>query len=264
MRSGSGISVAALNGPNSVVLSGDERQLEAVAASLRQAGVTTVKLGVSHAFHSALMEPVLAPFEGCFRAVTLRPPTIPLVSNLTGKPIGADIVDPEYWLRQLRQPVRFADGIRYLAEDGVSIFLEVGPGTTLSALARETVGVSGAGGSGPLLVSSLARGREDSEVLLSALGQVWVRGASVNWTAVDAVDVAGAPVARPAPANGAEHVAPPGTPAGTPVPTTLFDAPIDHASVSRALAELRQGRSSITEALTSIRSSIGSNADGAP
>jgi acyl transferase domain-containing protein len=259
MRSGSGISVAALNGPNSVVLSGDERQLEAVAASLRHAGVTTVKLGVSHAFHSALMEPVLAPFESCFRAVTLRPPTIPLVSNLTGKPIGADVVDPEYWLRQLRQPVRFADGIRHLAQDGVSIFLEVGPGTTLSALSRETVG--GAGGDGPLLVSSLARGREDSEVLLSALGQVWVRGVGVNWTAVDAAD---SPIVVTATTNGAGQIAPPGTPGGTPLPTTLFDAPIDHASVSRALAELRQGRLSMTEALTNIRSSMASNGDGAP
>jgi acyl transferase domain-containing protein len=263
VRAGSGISVAALNGPNSVVLSGDQRQLEAVAESLRQAGVTAVRLGVSHAFHSALMEPMLAPFEHCFRAATLRLPRIPLISNLTGGPIGADVVDPEYWLRQLRQPVRFADGIRRLAEDGISIFLEVGPGTTLTGLARETLAPLGTGspaGQAPLLVSSLARGREDSEVLLTALGQLWVRGAPVDWTAVEA-SVGGA--AEPPSANGMGGSAPTGPPASeAPVPTTLFNAEIDHASVSRALAELRQGRLSMTEALAVIRANTGSDADG--
>jgi acyl transferase domain-containing protein len=176
LRAGSGVSVAALNGPSSVVLSGDKHQLEAVVGSLREAGVTVARLGVSHAFHSALMEPVLAPFEERFRAVTLRPPRIPLISNLTGGPVGAEIVEPEYWLRQLRQPVRFADGIRRLADDGISILLEVGPGTTLIGLARETLGATAPGGTGPLLVSSLARGQEDTEVLLMSLGRLWARG----------------------------------------------------------------------------------------
>jgi acyl transferase domain-containing protein len=264
LRAGSGISVAALNGPNSVVLSGEERQLDAVAASLRQSGVTTVRLGVSHAFHSALMEPVLAPFESCFRAVTLRPPSIPLVSDLTGAPIGADVVDPEYWLRQLRQPVRFADGIRRLADDGISIFLEVGPGTTLSGLARETLESPDASGAGPLIVSSLARHREDSEVLLSALGQLWVRGAPISWAAVNSVETADAATSHPADPAAAERLASTPEPDAAPPPATLFDAQIDHAQVSRTLAELRQGQLSMAEALTSIRSSIGSDADDAP
>ena len=262
LRAGSGISVAALNGPNSVVLSGDERQLEAVAASLREAGVTTVKLGVSHAFHSALMEPVLAPFEACFRSVTLQSPRIPLISNLTGAPIGGDVVDPEYWLRQLRQPVRFADGIRRLADDGVSIFLEVGPGTTLSALARETLG-AGAGTTAPLLVSSLARGRDDSEVLLSALGQVWVRGAPVTWAAVDGAEPVAAPAPSPAPTNGAGHAPPAPAPAQEPLPQTLFSAEIDHAQISRTLAQLRQGQVSTAEALSNIQAGLGTTEGGA-
>jgi acyl transferase domain-containing protein/NAD(P)-dependent dehydrogenase (short-subunit alcohol dehydrogenase family)/acyl carrier protein len=264
LRAGSRTSVAALNGPNSVVLSGDEHQLEAVAASLRQSGVTTVRLGVSHAFHSALMEPVLAPFESCFRAVTLRPPRIPLISNLTGAPIGADVVDPEYWLRQLRQPVRFADGIRRLADDGISIFLEVGPGTTLSGLARETIGPPDASGAGPLIVSSLARRCDDSEVLLSALGQLWARGAPINWAAVDSAETAVAETSRPPDPDAAEPLATMSEPVAAPRPATLFDAQIDHAQVSRTLAELRRGRLSMSEALTTIRSSIGSDTEGAP
>ena len=165
----------------------------------------------------------------------------------------------------MRQPVRFADGIRHLADDGVSIFLEVGPGTTLSALARETIGAGGAGpAAGPLLVSSLARGAEDSEVLLSSLGQVWVRGApgqldGGRWRSRRLPPRRPSRRRRTVPAT----PRPPARRSLVPLPATLFDAQIDHAHVSRTFAELRQGRLSMSEALTSIRAGIGPAEDGA-
>jgi acyl transferase domain-containing protein len=141
--------------------------------------------------------------------------------------------------------------------------LEVGPGATLTALARETLGglgAAGADGTGPLLASSLARGREDAEVLLSALGQVWVRGAPVNWAAVDGVETAAAPLT---PTNGAGHAPPAAAPEEAPLPTTLFNTEIDPGQISRTLAQLREGRLSTTEALTSIQAGLGPSAGGA-
>jgi len=111
-----------------------------------------------------------------------------------------------------------------------------------------------------LLISSLARGREDSEVLLSSLGQVWVRGAPVNWPMVDGADMMPTIPAPPTAANGATL----SVPNGAPAPTTLFNAQIDHAQVSSTLAKLRQGHLSKAEALTSIQSSLGQDAGGAP
>ncbi|MCC7367457.1 MAG: SDR family NAD(P)-dependent oxidoreductase [Chloroflexi bacterium] len=273
VRIGSRVSVAALNSPSSVVLSGDAAQLDAIAAALREDGVQSVRLGVSHAFHSALMEPVLAPFERCFAGVRLQAPRIPLISNVTGRPATGDIVDPEYWLRQLRQPVRFSEGIRSLAAAGITVFLEVGPAATLTGLTRETVEAIGTMGDRPLMLSSLVRGRDDREAILAALAEVWVRGASVSWAAVDAVlgdpsAVDGAPyTTRPAAprTNGRAHEAAPAAsspPSDVPLPNILFESRIDHARVSDALRGLREGTMSVSEVLARVRSSTGGGAEG--
>ncbi|MDL2082289.1 acyltransferase domain-containing protein, partial [Streptomyces sp. GXMU-J15] len=105
-----GVDVAAVNGPSSMVLSGPEEAIEAVRERLTAAGIKSRRLKVSHAFHSALMEPMLADFEQVAAAITYAAPRIPLVSNLTGAIAAEDIRTPAYWVRHVREAVRFADG----------------------------------------------------------------------------------------------------------------------------------------------------------
>jgi acyl transferase domain-containing protein/acyl carrier protein len=126
------VSIAAVNGPESVVISGAEDAVLAVAAKL---GSKARWLSVSHAFHSPLMEPMLAEFRTVAQRLTYRPPTIPLVSTVTGKLVGPDELGAEYWVDQVRRPVRFAAAVTALHEAGATRFLELGPDRVLTALA---------------------------------------------------------------------------------------------------------------------------------
>ncbi|MEU6393707.1 type I polyketide synthase [Streptomyces sp. NPDC046939] len=134
---GDAVSVAAVNGPRSTVISGDAAVVEAVAAELGARGRTTRRLRVSHAFHSARMDAVLDDFRAVAETVTAHPPRLTVVSNLTGRPATADeLASADYWVRHLRHAVRFADGVDWLAAHGVTRYLELGPDATLTALAR--------------------------------------------------------------------------------------------------------------------------------
>jgi len=119
--------IAAINGPASVVVSGTHRALEELAATLADSDVKAKSLSVSHAFHSAMMEPMLAEFEEIASAITYAEPKIPLCSNVTGRIATEDITTPAYWVRHVRQPARFAASIRTLYDQGLEIFLEIGP-----------------------------------------------------------------------------------------------------------------------------------------
>ncbi|GAA3062985.1 hypothetical protein GCM10020000_52930 [Streptomyces olivoverticillatus] len=128
-----GVDIAAVNGPTSIVVSGDEAAVEAVAAHFAAQGRKTKRLTVSHAFHSALMEPMLAEFGEIAGRLTYAEPRIPLVSALTGKPVtAAELRDPGYWVRHVRETVRFADAVRGLAAEGAATFVELGPDAVLS------------------------------------------------------------------------------------------------------------------------------------
>jgi amino acid adenylation domain-containing protein/non-ribosomal peptide synthase protein (TIGR01720 family) len=175
---GDGVSIAAVNAPGQVVLSGPFAAIARTEASLADRGVTPQRLQTSHAFHSAMMEPILARFRHHVASIALSRPIIPFVSNVTGRLIDADAAtSPDYWVDHLRSTVRFADGIRTLAAPG-RIFLEVGPGQALSTLAKRSSG-------GATTIASLARGVESDAVsMMTALGRLWALGARVNWGGV--------------------------------------------------------------------------------
>jgi acyl transferase domain-containing protein/NADPH:quinone reductase-like Zn-dependent oxidoreductase/acyl carrier protein len=170
-----GVSVAAVNGPSSVVLSGPA---DAVAeAELLLAGRKMKRLRTSHAFHSSLMDPMLAEFGAVVSGLTFSEPSIPLVSNVSGEVAGDEVRTPEYWVRHVRETVRFADGVRTLQADGVTAFLELGPDGVLTAMAHDCV-------SGDAVLASVLRAAQaEQESLVAALARLHVNGVIVDWRA---------------------------------------------------------------------------------
>ncbi|MFF9898017.1 type I polyketide synthase [Streptomyces longispororuber] len=173
------VGVAAVNGPQQIVLSGDRTALEAIEDSLRGEGRKVRRLKVSHAFHSPLMDPMLDDFRQVVRGLTYQDPKLPVVSNLTGRLATADeLKDPEYWVRHIREAVRFHDGLGALTGFGVSTLLELGPDSVLTAMAHEalTEPESQAG-----LVAAVRKDRPEPDTFLTALAHLHVRGVTVDW-----------------------------------------------------------------------------------
>ncbi|PSB21039.1 short-chain dehydrogenase [filamentous cyanobacterium CCP2] len=176
------VAIAAINGPKSIVVSGERQAVETVIAALRQDGIKSKKLTVSHAFHSPLMEPMLAEFAQIAAEVKYATPKIKLISNLTGTIVTSEIATPTYWCEHVRQPVRFAQGIAAVYEQGYELFVEVGPKPTLAGMGRyclpEGVGV---------WLPSLYPGRNDRQQIFQSLSQLYVRGVAVDWAKVDRI-----------------------------------------------------------------------------
>jgi len=175
-----GVSIAAVNAPDALVIAGDEINAARIAAEFAAEGRRTRRLRVSHAFHSPLMDPILDRFERVAQRLSFEAPRIPLVSNVTGGPATRDLIcDARYWVRHARETVRFADGVRTLADDGVTAFLELGPDGVLAALAQRSLDAV------PDVVATAALrgdGPEETE-LLTALAQLHVAGVDVDWAA---------------------------------------------------------------------------------
>ncbi|WP_174900188.1 type I polyketide synthase, partial [Acrocarpospora macrocephala] len=184
------VSVAAVNGPASVVISGAEEPVLEVAAALESQGVRTRRLRVSHAFHSPLMDPMLADFRALAGTLSYNPPRIPVVSTLTGEQATAErLCSPDYWVDQVRQAVRFSEGVRTLHAQGVRAYLELGPGGVLTAMAQETLVVIAdsdvdARESDLVLVSVLRRDRDEQSAVMSALAELHVHGVPLDWRAM--------------------------------------------------------------------------------
>ncbi|NRN71449.1 Erythronolide synthase, partial [Kibdelosporangium sp. 4NS15] len=174
------VAIAALNGPDSVVLSGAAEAVAEVAGTFSAKGRRTRRLRTSHAFHSPLMEPMLAEFHRVAEGLTFSAPSIPLVSTVTGQ-VAADIGTPEYWVRQVREPVRFHDAVRTLEDQGVTAFAELGPDGVLTAAAGRSLREPDR----CLLVPVSRAGRPEPWTLMSAVGRLHTRGAvSLAWHAV--------------------------------------------------------------------------------
>ena len=174
------VGIAAVNGPSAVVVSGDEDVVTGIAATVASWGRSTKRLAVSHAFHSPRVEPMLAEFGEVVRAVTFAPPTIPIISTVTGEVADAGVLStPEYWIDQVRRPVNFLDAVHRLADQGVTATLEVGPGAVLTAL----VGDGLDGRAGVTAVASTRTGSYEPMELLDAVGRLWSAGVAVDWSA---------------------------------------------------------------------------------
>ncbi|MET0791597.1 MAG: type I polyketide synthase, partial [Polyangiaceae bacterium] len=176
-----GVEIAAVNAPALCSVSGETAAIEQLGRELTDAGVAHRMLHTSHAFHSAMMQPALAPFRAIVERVSLAAPVLRYVSNVTGTWIRTEqATSPEYYVSHLRGSVLFAEGVAALAADPSLLLLEVGPGTALSALARLTLGRDGA----TRVISSLPHPREQrahAESMLSAASRLWTAGVTLNW-----------------------------------------------------------------------------------
>ncbi|HVB38871.1 MAG TPA: beta-ketoacyl synthase N-terminal-like domain-containing protein, partial [Vicinamibacterales bacterium] len=175
------VSLATINAPEACVLAGPPEAMAELEARLTSAGIGGRRLETSHAFHSSMMDPMLAPFGEAVAKLTLRPPSVPYVSNVTGRWITAEeATDPRYWVRHVRDAVRFADGVATLLEDEERMLLEVGAGKTLSGLVRRHP----ASADRPPVVASLRAAHESTDdvaALQAAAAQLWTAGADIDW-----------------------------------------------------------------------------------
>lgn len=174
------VSIASVNGPEAVVLSGTAEAVGEVARGLEARGFETHPLAVSHAFHSHLMEPMMEEFGRVAREVRYSEPRIPMVSNVSGALAGDELLRPEHWVAHVRDPVRFADGLAALMDLGCEVFLEVGPDPTLCRLGQAL-----ARGDAVRFLPTLQRGRDDWETTLMTVGGLFTRGVEVSWDAFE-------------------------------------------------------------------------------
>ncbi|MFD4320236.1 type I polyketide synthase [Streptomyces sp. NPDC058548] len=206
-RTTAAVCVAAVNAPDSVVISGTEAEVLAVAAELAGRGHKTRRLQVSHAFHSALMEPMLDAFRTVCEGLDYRPAAVPMVSTLTGKALAEDeLGTPDYWVDQVRHAVRFADAVATLNDLGATTYLELGPGGVLTGMTLGTLSpvtpspvtpspvtpsaLTGEPGSLGVLgvpdangcVATLRRDQAEDVSVLTALAELYVRGIALDWT----------------------------------------------------------------------------------
>ncbi|MDX3498430.1 type I polyketide synthase [Streptomyces turgidiscabies] len=169
------VALAAVNGPDALVISGDEDAAEVLAGRWRAKGRRTRRLQVSHAFHSPHMDDVLDEFRTVAAGLTFHEPRIPIVSTVTGELAGADeLTSPDYWAHQIRRPVRFLDAVRGLRRHGATVFVETGPDAVLAPLTRAALADTDADA---VVVALLRAARPEDETLLAGIAAAWTGGA---------------------------------------------------------------------------------------
>ncbi|MFZ4851157.1 MAG: type I polyketide synthase, partial [Caldilinea sp.] len=167
--------IGVINGPQNVVISGARASVAAIETQLRVAGFKTKMLAIPVAAHSPLLDPLLDAFEAVVAGIHLSPPGLMVVSGMTGTLIGDTVATPDYWRRHLRAPVRFADGVKTLQDQGCTLLMEVGPQSTLLKLAQHSLDK-------PLkLLPSLSVERSDWQQMLESAGQLFAQGIELDW-----------------------------------------------------------------------------------
>ena len=174
------VSMAAVNGPTNIVISGGSQAVKSIVAGLEKEGIKTTYLNVSHAFHSPLMEPILESFAKIASEITYAAPQINLISNVTGN-MTAAVSNPEYWVNHIRQPVRFAPSMETLRQLGYQIFLEIGPKPILLGMGRYCVPEAAEN----VWLPSLRQGVSDWQQLFQSLGTLYLHNLLVDWGSVD-------------------------------------------------------------------------------
>lgn len=176
---GHDVSIAAVNGPASVVISGAHDAVSAIADRLRGQGRRVHRLAVSHAFHSALMEPMIAEFTAVAAELSVGLPTIPVISNVTGQLVADDFASADYWARHIRAVVRFGDSVRSAHCAGASRFIEVGPGGGLTSLIEASLADAQI-----VSVPTLRKDRPEPVSVMTAAAQGFVSGMGLDWASV--------------------------------------------------------------------------------
>ena len=186
------VAIAAINGPQSVVISGQQEATLAICATLEAEGIKIKRLNVSHAFHSPLMRPMLADFERVTRQVSYSEPKIKLISNVTGQLVNHEVTTADYWVRHVRQSVRFAAGMESLERQGANVFIEIGPKPVLLGMARECLPERQALWLPTLRPKQVcpegsrgSEGANDWQQLLSSLRNLYLAGVTVDWVGFD-------------------------------------------------------------------------------
>ncbi|HUS39516.1 MAG TPA: polyketide synthase dehydratase domain-containing protein, partial [Pirellulales bacterium] len=178
---GNRVAIAALNGPQNTVISGEESAVTEILDEFKRKGVKSQALATSHAFHSPAMEPILNELDRAAGEVQIATPHISIISNLTGQLADQQTyADATYWSRHARQPVRFVDGLRAIRELGCQAFLEIGPQPTLIGMGRRCLSDQEL-----FWLPSLRKGRDDWQMMLDSLSQLFVRGAKLDWQSFD-------------------------------------------------------------------------------
>ncbi len=184
---GESLSIAAINRPDATVVSGSDEAVADLERHLESKGIDCTRVHISVAAHSPMVDPILGEFEEFMRSVTLTPPRVPLISNVSGTWMTEDqATDPSYWVRHLRHPVRFAGGVQAVADSGATTFLEVGPGRVLGTQVRQHPGSRGVD-----VVASTRHPREsgdDSVFILRSFGELWAAGVDVDWALLHGPD----------------------------------------------------------------------------
>jgi phthiocerol/phenolphthiocerol synthesis type-I polyketide synthase E len=175
------LSIAAINSPVLCVISGANPEIEAFSSLLANMGVEYRRIHIDVAAHSHLVEPILGRFEERVESMALNAPTIPFLSNVTGDWMTQDLAtDPDYWVKHLRQPVRFSDGLQKLMKEPDAVLLEIGPGQTLSSLAK----LQAERNPGHVILSSVRHPHDpipDEAFILTTLGKLWMSGLKIDW-----------------------------------------------------------------------------------
>ncbi len=173
------VSIAAINGPKLTVIAGAAAGVQQVAAHFTAAGIRTKTLQVSHAFHSPLMQPMVAAFKEAADTVTYHKPNIKFISNLNGEVMHDALATPEYWTQHILAPVQFEKGIHILEQTDCTAWMEIGPAPSLLTMCRDFTDTAAR-----LQVMSVKPGQQDLPLLLEALGALYVNGAHIQWQAV--------------------------------------------------------------------------------